>query len=155
MRPRALAVFALCLAAAASAAPSASSAPAAAAPPRAIPRPGMVDRSLIDDVNFMEEPDLVAVFAYVPLDRQPAALAELLTRDRRGLKLYTEKLQRDMKAAGGLTDWDHEVCVVLINRYETVSDRSGLPDKKRMSIINQCLLSRVVPYNELFLKRGS
>lgn len=133
---------------------AAPQAAASAARPRAIPQPGMIDRSLIEDVNAIDEPNLVAVFAYVPLTNQPAALAELLTRDHRGLKRYADKLNRDMQASGGVTDWDHEVCAVLVNRFETVSDRSGLPDKKRMSIINECILSRVVPFAELMIKRN-
>ncbi len=144
----------LILATSATLAASQSATAPVATRPRAIPKPGMIDRSLIDDVNAMDEPNLVAVFAYVPLAHQPAALAELLTRDHRGLKRYADKLNRDMQAAGGVTDWDHEVCAVLVDRFETVSDRSGLPDKKRMSIINECILSRVVPFAELMIKRS-
>lgn len=153
MTARTSAVLLILVASAALAAAQPATAPAVARP-HAIPKPGMIDRSLIEDVNAMDEPNLVAVFAYIPLTNQPAALAELLTRDHRGLKRYADKLNRDIKAAGGVTDWDHEVCAVLVDRFETVSDRSGLPDKKRMSIINECILSRVVPFAELMIKRN-
>jgi hypothetical protein len=95
------------------------------------------------------------VFAYMPMQNQPSAFAELLTRDHKGLKRYTAKLAADMKSAGGLTAWDHQVCVVLISRFQTVADKSGLPDAKRMSLINQCLLSRVISLQQILLGRKS
>jgi hypothetical protein len=130
---------------------------AAAAAPRAdsLPRPGQITDALIDGVNSIDQPDLVAVFAYMPLANQPAAFAELLTRDHKGLKRYTDKLASDMKVAGGLTTWDHEVCVVLINRFEIAADKSGLPDKKRMSRINECVLSPVLSLEQILMKRKS
>jgi hypothetical protein len=146
---------------------AAACAPCGAAPRRAappapapvdasgLPVPGEIDASLIDAVNWIGEPNLVAVFAYMPMTSQPAAFAELLTRDHPGLKRYTAKLAKDMKVAGGLTAWDHEVCAVLINRFQVAADKSGLPDKKRMSQINQCMLSRVVPLTEVLVRRSS
>jgi len=125
-----------------------------AASPDALPEPGQIDGSLIDAVNSIDQPELVAVFAYMPMRNQPSAFAELMTRDHSGLKRYAAKLTNDLKKAGGLTAWDHEVCAVLINRFNNVVDKSGLPDKKRMSAINQCILSKVLSLNEVLMKRS-
>jgi hypothetical protein len=148
-------LFSVALGAPCAAAGRSSRSAAAAPDAQELPQPGEIDGSLIDAVNSIEQPNLVAVFAYMPMANQPSAFAELLTRDHKGLKRYAEKLASDMKSAGGLPAWDHQVCVVLISRFQTAADKSGLPDKKRLSIINECLLSRVISLQEVLLRRKS
>ena len=121
---------------------------APATPPasrQAQPQSGIISLSLIEALSAIKQPELVGIFLFVAEPDGPAAFANFLVRDMKALKRYTEKLEDDRKVAQGLTGWDHEVCANLINFYaSSAGGVFGRPDAKRMSKINQCVLSHVV-----------
>jgi hypothetical protein len=73
-------------------------------------------------------------------------------RDPGALKDFAGKVRADMKAAGGLTDWDHAVCAVVVNAV-TGASLASKPKKKTMSAINECVLSPVLTLQEVSARR--
>lgn len=115
---------------------------------------GMVNLSLIDALTAVDEPRLTGIFAFIPEKNSTFAFADLLARDKKALKRYLAKLRADQKSAGGLTGWDHEVCATLVTLYSSpLSGSLDKPNDKRMSRINECVLSTTVALAEIVARR--
>jgi len=138
--------------------------PSAAAFAAAAPRPspidaavdssGVVNLSLVDALAAIEEPQLGGIFSFIPEKNSTFAFADLLARDKKALKRYLVKLKADLKGAGGLTGWDHEVCATLVNLYASPLGASfQKPDAKKMSQVNECVLSQVVSLADVVARR--
>lgn len=126
----------------------------AEAPAQASSSGGMVSLSLIEALAAVRQPQLAGIFSFVAEKDAPFALADYLARDKKPMKRYLEKLDDDRKAAGGLTSWDHEVCVSLVNLYSSpIAATFVRPDEKHMSKINQCVLAPVVALEEIVARR--
>lgn len=130
----------------------------AAAAPRAVRQasagPSVVNLSLIEAVAAIEMPQITGLFAFIAEQDASFAFADLVARDPKAMKKYLRKLKGDMKAANGLTDWDHEVCATLVNLYASaIGVTLGRPSDKQMSFINECVLSSVVPLSEIVTRR--
>lgn len=152
----ALAIAAPAFAGAAAAARSADAAAQAAQAAQAAAQAptGMISFSLVEALAALREPQLAGIFSFVSERNAPFALADLLARDKKSMKLYLNKLDDDFKAADGLTEWDHEVCASLINLYGSpMAATFGLPDAKRMKQINDCMLAPNVPLEAIVAKR--
>lgn len=111
--------------------------------------------SLIEALQAIEMPELGGVFTYVGTQNAPRAFADLIARDPKAMKRYTDKLRKDLKAAGGLTAWDHEVCATLVNHYAGGGDMPGMkrPDAKRLKALNECVLSPVMELHDIVSRR--
>ncbi|MDP3542482.1 MAG: hypothetical protein Q8T11_08450 [Elusimicrobiota bacterium] len=116
----------------------------------------MLSGSLIEALQAIEKPELGGVFTYVGTQNAPRAFADLIARDKKAMKRYTDKLMKDFKAAGGLTAWDHEVCATLVNHYAGGADMPGIsrPDKKRLKALNDCVLSPVMELHDIVSRRN-
>jgi hypothetical protein len=115
----------------------------------------LVSGALIEALIAIEKPELGGVFSYVNEKNAPRAFADLLARDPKSMKRYADKLKADMKAAGGTTAWDHEVCATLVNYYAG-PPMPGLkaPDAKRLKALNETVLSPVKDLQEIVMRRG-
>ena len=106
--------------------------------------------SLIEALTAVKKPELGGVFTYVGEKNAPQAFADLIARDKKAMKRYTDKLAADRKVAGGLTAWDHQVCATLVTHYAG-AEMPGLkkPDAKRLKALNDCVLSPVASLEEI------
>jgi hypothetical protein len=150
--------IALAAAAFALASPALAGAPAAARaakPAAAVPEAtGMISFSLVEALASIHQPQLAGIFSFVEEKNAPFAFADFIARDKKSMKLYLNKLDADVEAAGGLTEWDHEVCASLINLYGSpMAATFGVPDAKRMKQINDAMLSRIISLEEIVAKR--
>lgn len=116
---------------------------------------GILSGSLIEALKAIEKPELGGVFTYVGDQNAPRAFADLIARDLKAMKRYTNKLAGDRKAANGLTPWDHQVCATLVNYYAGIS-MPGIkkPDAKRLKALNECVLSPVVELVDVVERRS-
>lgn len=132
---------------------AAPAAPAVAAP-RAPEGGTMVSLALVEALAAVERPELAGLFSFIPPQNASYAFGDLMARDPKGLKLYARRLKADLKAAGGLTEWDHEVCATLVNIF---AGQGGLlaerPPKKVMAVVNDCVLSPVMDLREIVARR--
>lgn len=131
------------------AAPSRAAAPAAAAPAG-----GMVSLSLVEALAAVDRPELAGLFSFIAERDAPFAFSDLLARDAGALKAYLKKLDKDMDAADGLTDWDHAACASLVNLYSSpLAATFEKPKPKDLSRINKCVLAPVVPLEAIVGRR--
>ncbi len=115
----------------------------------------LLSGSLIEALIAIEKPELGGVFSYINEKNATRAFADLVARDPKAMKRYADKLKADLKAAGGATAWDHDVCATLVNYYAG-PPAIGLkaPDAKRMKALNETVLSPVKELQEIVSRRG-
>ena len=116
---------------------------------------GILSGSLIEALNSVDKPELAGVFTYIAGENGPRAFADLIARDLKAMKRYTNKLADDLKIAKGLAPWDHQVCATLVTYYAGVA-MPGIkkPDAKRIRALNECVLSPVVELAEITTRRN-
>ncbi len=115
---------------------------------------GLLSGSLIEALTVVGKPDLGGVFTYVGDKNAPRAFADLIARDAKAMKRYTAKLTADLKAAGGLTAWDHEVCATLVNHYAGPA-LPGIkkPNAKEFKALNDCVLAPLLDLQAIVSRR--
>lgn len=85
--------------------------------PKPVPQTTLLNLSCMSALAAVEQADLAGVFTFIAEKDSSAAFAELLVRNKRARKKYRAKLQADMKASGGVSAWDHEVLIRLLEIY--------------------------------------
>jgi len=115
---------------------------------------GILSGSLIEALKAIDKPELGGVFTYVGEANAPRAFADLIARDVKAMKRYTNKLADDRKIASGLTPWDHQVCATLVTYYAGI-EMPGIkrPDAKRLKALNECVLAPVVELSVIVERR--
>jgi hypothetical protein len=109
--------------------------------PCASAQSGLVSGSLIDALAAIGKPELGGLFAYIGEENSPRAFADLIVKDQKALKKYSNKLKGDLKAAGGTTAWDHEACAALVTYYSTNAEHR--PKTKVLKHINEAVLAPI------------
>lgn len=77
----------------------------------------ILDLNCIDALASVGKPELAGVFSFVPTKDTPNAFADLVARDKKALKKFVGKVERDLKASSGVTSWDHEVVLNLVSLF--------------------------------------
>ena len=112
----------------------------------------VLNLSCVEALVAINQPNLAGVFSFVPEKDAPAAFADLVVHDRKALKKWIAKLEKDNKI-GGVSPWDHEAAVFALQIYaspiaETI-DKPG-EFKDRLSML---VLAPVLTLEELTARR--
>jgi hypothetical protein len=78
---------------------------------------GVLNLSCLEAIAAIDQPNLAGVFSFISEKDSPAAFAELIAHDGKALKKYVGKVDRDFKAAAGVTTWDHEALAFALALY--------------------------------------
>ncbi len=91
------------------------SAAAPAGAQREIPSPpSIIDLNLMEALVVIGRTDLIGIFTFVPSRRAPLAMADFLLRNRKALKKFVKKSERDLKQVQGINEWDRKVFLFLV-----------------------------------------
>ena len=63
--------------------------------------------------------DLGGVFSFITEKDSSAAFADFVVHSKPAMKKYFAKLDADFKDAGGVTSWDHEVLMRVLEIYDS------------------------------------
>jgi len=115
----------------------------------------MLNLSCVEALASIDEARLAGVFSFVPEKDSPTAFADLIARDQKAMKRYLKKLDRDVKQAGGVSEWDHQVVVAAVSLYGSPM-ASMLPKQKPATIEHLATLAQApaMSLQELTAKRG-
>jgi hypothetical protein len=78
---------------------------------------GLLGLNCIEALAAVGQPKLAGVFSFVPEKDSSAAFADFVANDAKMFKKYVEKVDRDFRAAGGITPWDHEVLMFALSLF--------------------------------------
>jgi hypothetical protein len=77
----------------------------------------MLDLNCMDALVAAEKSSLAGVFSFIPQKDTTAAFSDLIVRDKKALKKYIAKVEKDLKVASGITLWDHEVVLNALSLF--------------------------------------
>ena len=112
----------------------------------------LLNLSCVEALVSIGQPNLAGVFSFISEKDGPAAFADLVVHDRKALKKWVAKLEKDNKI-GGVSPWDHEAAVFALQIYaspiaETVDKPGELKDK-----LSTLVLAPVLTLEELTARR--
>jgi hypothetical protein len=79
----------------------------------------MLNLSCVEALVSIDQANLAGVFSFVPEKDGPAAFADLVVHQKKALKKFLGKLERDQKEAGGVSAWDHEAAAFALSIYRS------------------------------------
>ncbi|MBI3507584.1 MAG: hypothetical protein HY059_22335 [Proteobacteria bacterium] len=129
-------------------------APAAAQPQAAATQHAeLINLNLLAALVAVDKKELAGVFAFVPEESAPPAFADFLLRDGGSLKRFLKKSEKDLKDAGGVSEWDQ-----LVYRYVLTLNGSGAISKDALGKsvldrVNALAVSPALPLQVITLKR--
>ena len=77
----------------------------------------MLNLSCVEALVSIDEARLAGTFSFVPEKDAPAAFADLVVHEKKELKKYVAKIDRDLKDAGGISARDHEAVAFAVTIY--------------------------------------
>lgn len=113
----------------------------------------MLNLSCVEALAAIDEPRLAGVFSFIPEKDTPQAFADLVMHDRKALKRYVKKLEKDMKA-GGVTTWDHEsVTFALQILSSPLADTLEKPSGSEREALDMAARAPVLTLEQMTAKR--
>ena len=79
--------------------------------------PQMINLSCVEALVAIGQPELAGVFSYISEKDGPAAFADLLVHNKKAMKKFLAKGEKDLKTAAGISQWDHEAVVAAVSIY--------------------------------------
>jgi hypothetical protein len=114
----------------------------------------ILNLSCVEALVAAGQSHLAGVFSFVPEKDAPNAFADLIVHDRKALKKYVAKLEADLKEAGGISTWDHEVLAFALTIYGSpLAQTLDKPGKSQMSALNKLALAPSLSLQDMTARR--
>lgn len=130
---------------------------AADAPKPAAPAPvngGMLDLSCVSALAAVGRADLAGVFSFIAEKDAPTAFADFLARNKTAMGKYLAKAGKDLKDAGGITPWDHQVVMRVLELYASPAGETvEKPPKSVTDKLSALSLAPTMALNEITPRR--
>lgn len=115
----------------------------------------IINLNLLEALKAIGEEDMAGVFAFIPAASLPPAMADYLLHRPKALKKFVKKGEADLKAAGGITEWDQQVYVYMLN----INGSGILPEKKMLSKsmldrVQKLMIAPAMPLAQVTLRRS-
>ena len=115
---------------------------------------GVLNLSLVEALAVVEKPELGGIFTFINESDTPTAFADLLVRDRKALQKYVEKLNKDVKEVGGVSEWDAQVARTALMIYDSpIAETLTKPDKKMLIKLRELSVAPALPLQEMTARR--
>jgi hypothetical protein len=126
-----------------------------AAAPAPDPVSGAVlNLSCMEALAAIGQPHLAGVFSFISEKDSPAAFADLTAHDAKALKRYVQKEDKDFKAAGGITSWDHEALMFVLALYSgPLASTFAKPSGSVLTRINELSLAPTLSLEAVAARR--
>lgn len=116
--------------------------------------PGMLNLSCVEALVSIGQPHLAGVFSFVPEKDSSAAFADLLVHDKKALKKYIGKLEKDQKETGGVSAWDHDAVAFALTIYGSpMAETLDKPGKDVMAKLEGFAKAAKLTLQDMTVKR--
>lgn len=119
------------------------------------PRPAqLINLSCVEALAAVDQAALAGVFSYIAEKDGPAAFADLIIHDKKALKKFMAKCEKDLHEVKGVSVWDHEALQQALSIYgsplgETLEKLSS----KMAGKITELIGAPVLTLEEMTLRR--
>ena len=77
----------------------------------------LLNLGCVEALAAIGQADLAGVFSFIAEKDAPAAFADLLVHNKKALKKFLAKVEKDLKSASGVAVWDHEALQLAVSIY--------------------------------------
>lgn len=115
----------------------------------------MIDLNCVEGLVAIEQPKLAGVFSFISEKDATHAFAILLAGDKKAFKRFVEKGERDLKKAGAVTVWDHQVLLNAISLLSSPLPEIEQPGEKLKARAVKLSMAPTAELRDVALKRKS
>ena len=117
------------------------------------PAAGMINLACVDSLVAVDQSALAGVFSFIAENDTPNAFADLVVHNKKLLKKWIKKLQKDRKSAGGITAWDQNAVVFALQIYASpLAETLEKPGALKADLL-ELAKSPVIPLSEITARR--
>ena len=114
----------------------------------------MLNLSCVEALVSIGQASLAGVFSFIPEKDSPAAFADLIVHDRKALKKYAVKLEKDLKEAGGISVWDHEAVAFALSIYASpLAETLDKPGASLLTRLDEFARAQTMSLQDLTARR--
>lgn len=115
---------------------------------------GVLNLNCVEALVAVGHASLAGVFSFVSEKDSNAAFADLVAHDGKALKKYAAKLDKDFKAAHGVTVWDHDTVLIVLGLFTgPVADALEKPSKSLMSRMTELSMAPTMTLEQITAQR--
>lgn len=115
---------------------------------------GVINLSCLEALGAIGESDLAGVFSFIAEKDSAAAFADLLARNPKALSKFIAKADKDLKAAGGISDWDKTVFQGIAALFASpLADTLPKLSAKTLSRLAELGAAPALPLQEITIRR--
>ena len=114
----------------------------------------MLNLSCMQALVAVDQADLAGVFSFISEKDSPMAFADLLAHNKKALKKFVAKADKDLKAVSGIAAWDHDVFQAMISIYSSpLGETLDKPDAKVMAHLAELAHSPTLTLDQMTARR--
>lgn len=116
----------------------------------------ILDLNCVDALVAADKSSLAGVFSFIPPKDTAAAFSDLIVRDKKAMKKYLGKVEKDFKTASGITLWDHEVVLNTISLLGSpLAATFEVPPKKVVDKLTELSVAPTLSLEQVTARRKS
>ncbi len=122
-----------------------------------LPPAHILNLNCIEALAAAGKPELAGIFAYVPDNDTAAAFADLLVHDRKALRKFTAKAEKDLKQVSGVSQWDHQAIAYVLAIYASPAAAATVdkPASSDLSRLRALLVAPQLSLEEMTARRSA
>lgn len=113
----------------------------------------MIDLNCIEGLVAIQQPKLAGVFSFINEKDTTHAFAILLAGDKKAFKKFVLKGEADLKKAGAVTVWDHQVLLNVIGLLSSPLPEIEQPGEKLKARAVKLSLAPTAQLQDIAVKR--
>lgn len=114
----------------------------------------LLNLSCMEALVSVGEEDLAGIFSFISEDDSTVAFADLAAHRRRVMRKYISKLNKDLRVAKGISTWDHQVVLRILQIYGSpLAEILKKPSGETMKYLQDLSLAPTLTLGELTARR--
>jgi len=122
-----------------------------------LPPSHILNLNCLEALAAVGEPELSGIFSYVPDADTAAAFADLVVHQRSALRKFMDKDEADVKAVGGVSQWDHSVAAYALSIYALPAAAATVekPSASDLKRLNALLAAPALSLEQMTARRNA
>lgn len=114
----------------------------------------MLNLSCVEALVAIDQANLAGVFSFVSEKDGPLAFADLIVRDKKAMKKFLAKLDKDRKEVQAISTWDREAVIGAVSIYGSpLAETLEKPASDTMERLNGFVATQAIPLSDLTARR--
>jgi hypothetical protein len=119
-----------------------------------VPQAQIINLSCVEALASVGQAAIAGVFSFIPEKDSPAAFADLLAHNRKAMKKFLAKAEKDLKEVSGVSIWDHQALQFTLLIYGSpLAETLEKPSTGLISRISELVAAPVLTLEQMTARR--